>query len=376
MFENDIDRINRLIIKSTIGNSDKISVKEILASEIPLVLRTLIRVDVEQKLHEELQNIHIHSRFDFSHPEVVSLQNQMNSFLVLNYYFEKDEYSELVNDSVHLMLNYLIRPQWTLKNFIFDKTNQVSSDEIFRALKHFGAFEYLKEIIKRILIERNIKLIDKEEFKKLIWKCDKEFIRRKDGHQLAQITKAIYDFVNYGKGNLQKTLPTKGLIKFFEDKGLTMVIERLSIELQRNVQEISYEDLSLILEDLRRNKGSFEPEYLLAKEIKQQSSSMEPLLTTTEQTSNETQYKKDSELEPLEKLISESDHRRFLKKIFKKDEDVYNQAIAELNKMTSWKQSSVYIDEIFILNEIDPYIPEAVRFTEVVYKRFFPSLQK
>jgi hypothetical protein len=44
--------------------------------------------------------------------------------------------------------------------------------------------------------------------------------------------------------------------------------------------------------------------------------------------------------------------------------------------LSSWKQASVFIDEIFIMNEIDPYVQEAVRFTEVAYRRFFPKSVK
>ncbi|MDI6778738.1 MAG: hypothetical protein QME25_00875 [Bacteroidota bacterium] len=398
MFESEIDRIIALVIKRTIGSSDNISVKEILGSEIPLPLRTLIRVDVEQKLYEELRNKFVNSRFDFSHPEVVSLQNQMSSFLVLNYVFQRQEYLELVNDSVHLLLNYLIRPQWTLKSFIFDNTTQVSKDEIMRALKHFGAYDYLKEIVIRILNEKNIKLMIVDEFRDLVWKCDSEFIRRKDGYQLAQITSAIYDFINYGKHDAHKSLPTKGLIKFFEDKGLKVAVERLTIELQRNVNEISYEDLSVILEDLRRSVGPFEPKILspekpqlenIEGEVSSKPAEVpveikpdileekdKPELEKSRRVESSTEIKKETDFEPIENFIDEADRKCFIKKIFIKNEKDYTDALAEINDMQSWKQASVYIDEIFILNEIDPYIPEAVRFTELAYKRFFPKSVK
>lgn len=391
MFESEIDRIMALVIKRTIGSSDNISVKEILGSDIPLPLRTLIRVDVEQKLYDELRSKFVNSRFDFSHPEVVSLQNQMNSFLILNYVFHRGEYLEFVNDSVHLMLNFLIRPQWTLISFIFENTTQVSKEEIMRALRHFGAYDYLKEIIIRILNEKNIKLMTDVDFKNLVWKCDGEFIRRKDGYQLAQITSAINDFINYGKRDAKKSIPTKGLIKFFEDKGLKMVIERLAIELQRNVNEISYEDLSAILEDLRRSVGPFEPEMLsLEKPQLENIESSVPskpakvpveikpdmLKEKDKPELEKPEIKKKTDFDPIENFIDETDRKRFIKKIFIKNEKDYYDSLAEINKMQSWKQASVYIDEIFILNEIDPYLPDAVRFTELAYRKFFPKAAK
>ncbi len=391
MFESEIERIISLVVKRTIGSSDSISVKEILGSDIPMPLRTLIRVDVEQKLSDELRSKFVNSHFNFSHPEVVSLQNQMNSFLILNYVFYREEYLEYVRDSVHLMLNFLIRPQWTLKCFIFENTTQVSKEEIIRALRHLGVYDYLKEIIIRVLNEKNIKLMTDVDFKNLVWKCDREFIRRRDGYQLAQITSPIYDFINYGKNDAIKLVPTKGLIKFFEDKGLKVVIERLAIELQRNTYEIAIEDLSAVLEDLRESVGPFESEALKPEkpplENLEAATPSEPIEVAEEFSpdiaeekemleSEKTEIKIETGLDPIENFIDETDRKRFIKKIFLKNEKDYLDSLAEINNMQSWKQASVYIDEIFILNEIDPYLPDAVRFTELAYRKFFPKSVK
>jgi hypothetical protein len=399
VFEKEIERLLSLVVNRTIGTSEKISVKEVLAGEIPLPLRTLIRVDVEQKLIDELKSKFVNSRFDFSHPEVISLQQQMNSVLVLNYTFLRKEYLETVHDALHLMLNYLIRPQWTLVNFIFDKTTQVSNETIMQSLKHFGAYDYLKEIIVRIITEKNIKLLTQSEFQTLVWKCDREFIRRRDGYQLAQIASVIYDFVNFGQRETKIPILTKGLVRYFDDKGLKIVSERLRKEIQRNVNEIALDDLSVILEDLRRESGQFELENLIAEAEKKAEQpvredaqtgreiSLEPEAKLNsadyqsqdkQQTQNEVKETstKKINLDPIGNFIDDIDQKRFIKKIFNKNENEYIAAITEINNMSSWKQASVYIDEIFIMNEIDPYTPEAVRFTEIAYRRFFPKSTK
>jgi hypothetical protein len=395
VFEKEIERLLSLAVNRTIGSSEKISVKEVLAGEIPLPLRTLIRVDVEQKLIDELKSKFVNSKFDFSHPEAVSLQQQMNSVLVLNYTFMRKEYLETVHDAIHLMLNYLIRPQWTLNNFIFDKTTQVSNETILRSLKHFGAYDYLKEIIVRFITEKNIKLITQSEFHSLVWKCDREFIRRRDGYQLAQVTSEIYDFINYGQRETKIPILTKGLIRFFEDKGLKSASDRLRKEVHRNVNEISFDDLSIILEDLRVEIGPFESESSTIptdaanepitteqkqfdKEISIELETAKPISesATQTQTTVRDESKTTPDLEPIENFIDDDDRKRFIKKIFNKNENDYLDMVNEINKLSSWKQASVFIDEIFIMNEIDPYAQEAVRFTELAYRKFFPKSVK
>ncbi|MDI6803908.1 MAG: hypothetical protein QME58_08680 [Bacteroidota bacterium] len=383
MYEKEIDRLNKLTLIRTIGSAERISLKEVLAAEIPLPLRNMIRVDVEQKLQDELRNNFVNSRFDFSHPEVISLQNRMNSILVLNYSFNRHEYLELVHDAIHLLLNYLMRPQWTLRSFLFDNTTQVSSDVILKALRNFSVYEYLKDLIVRIIKEKNIKLMTINEFQSLIWKCDREYIRRKDGYQLAQITLAIYDFINYGNRETKSTVPTKGLIKLFDDKGMRKVVDRLQIELQRHVNEISFDELCILLEDLRKTYDGFEFENTLQKipveipvtapledspvvtitidesEVVEKNDSISPQLSTK------------SQLLPLENFFDDDERKRFVKKIFRKNEKDFSDAVTDINNMTSWKEASKYVDEIYILNEVDLYSPEATRFTEITYNRFF-----
>ncbi len=388
MYEKEIDRLNKLTLIRTIGSAERISLKEVLAAEIPLQLRNMIRVDVEQKLQDELRNNFVNSRFDFSHPEVISLQNRMNSILVLNYSFNRHEYLELVHDAIHLLLNFLMRPQWTLRSFIFDNTTQVSSDAIIKALRNFSGYEYLRDLIVRIIQEKNIKLMTIDEFQSLIWKCDREFIRRKDGYQLAQITLPIYDFINYGNRETKSTVATKGLIKLFEDKGMRKVVDRLQIELQRNVNEISFDELCILLEDLRKTYDGFEFENTLQKipaEIVATVPHKESPVVNITIDESEMVVKNDStsdhpsakpQLPPLEKFFDDEERKRFIKKIFRKNEKDFSDAITDINNMSSWKEASKYVDEIYILNEVDLYSPEATLFTEITYNRFFPKKVK
>ena len=72
----------------------------------------------------------------------------------------------------------------------------------------------------------------------------------------------------------------------------------------------------------------------------------------------------------IRSLISERMKKKFVKKIFRKDEQRYEQAIDTLNSFSTWSEAAREIGNIFIANEIDPYSSVAVKFTEVVHSRF------
>jgi hypothetical protein len=72
----------------------------------------------------------------------------------------------------------------------------------------------------------------------------------------------------------------------------------------------------------------------------------------------------------LELLIDDDERKRFIRKLFNGDEAYYSVIIQTLDKMTSWKEASLYIDEIFLMNGVDPYSSDSVHFTDKVYSRF------
>jgi len=82
------------------------------------------------------------------------------------------------------------------------------------------------------------------------------------------------------------------------------------------------------------------------------------------------QKRQSSTMPPLDLLIDDDERKRFVRKLFNGDSAYYNVVIETLNKMTSWKEASLYIDEIFLMNGVDPYSTDSVNFTDKVYTRF------
>ncbi|MBI4548172.1 MAG: hypothetical protein HY707_09335 [Ignavibacteriae bacterium] len=342
-------------------HSAHVAVKDILAADIPHPIKTLFRADVEATLMEELHRHRRDSRFNYDHPEVKSLQHQMNSVLVLNYTYTQDEFLHRLDDFVNMMINYLIRPQWTLTNMLFEKAQSISSAEVLKILRCFGAFEYLKEIIARYIQDKNISTFNKKDFSNFVRKAEGEYIRRKTGDELARVMTPMFEFLDFPKTTSNKALPIRSLIKFFEDKGLTTILTRLESENAQGKKELTQLDLSELLEDVRRTSGAFEVERLEEKS----DSSADAKDTTTPIPF--------PALLSVDSLFDEADKRRFVKKIFKQDEQAFNTTLQSMSKLQTWKDASKFIDEIFIRNDVDPYSTEAVRFTALIQQQYYPK---
>lgn len=378
MFEKEINTIfetvkQRVLHRGT--SSSLVSVKDIFAADIPYSIKNFFRTNVELLLEEELLRARKSSRFDYTHPEVQNLQLQMNSILIMNFNISTDEFVHQLNDAIHLIVNFFVRPQWTLKSFLFENEHSISRNSLSRLLKYFSAYDYLKDLIVRYVKEKGMEKISKDDFSDLIWRLDGEYIRRKSGDELARIMSPMFDFLDFPMNSDVKKISTKGLIKFFEDKGLMSVVIRLEGEIAQGNLELSQHTLGEILEDVRRTSGAFSVEKPAEEELKKQVKDVEDAQLHPTEVLHEPSTNRHLAKSTISLLsfMSESDRKKFIKKIFKYDEQKFLTSIRKIESIPTWKQSSSYIDEIFIEYDIDPYSSEAKRFMDVIFQWYYPK---
>jgi hypothetical protein len=260
MLEQETGVLIRTVAERTIGEGVTVSVKEILAADIPHPIKTFFRTDVDSMLAEELHRYHKTSRFNFDSVEVHTLEDQMNAVLVLNYSFPRSEYLQRLDEAVHMLGNFLIRPQWTLTNALFEHEQTISAATLARLLRHFGPYEYLRSLITQHIGEKKVSSFSRADFSGLLSRLDGDFIRRKAGDEMARLMSPMYDFFDYPESTGSNRLPVKALIRYFEDKGLKTVLSRLEGETRSGHQELALRELGALLEDVRRTSGAFEVE--------------------------------------------------------------------------------------------------------------------
>ena len=78
-------------------------------------------------------------------------------------------------------------------------------------------------------------------------------------------------------------------------------------------------------------------------------------------------------LPDLTTVITPEQRRRFVVTLCDRDADFYDLMIARLNEMRSWQDAKGYVREVFEINAIDPFLDEAIEFTDIVQQRFEPG---
>lgn len=370
-----------------------ISMKDILAADIPHPIKTFFRTDIELLLSAETARTKKESRFTYDVPEIQHLQQQLHSLLVLHFTFDPAEFAKRLEDTLNLIVNYLVRPQWTLTEILFEQQEVLEPAALRGMLRYFGPYEYLHELLGHYLDEKKPASLSRAAFSTLVWKLDGEYLRRKTGDETARLLFPLFDFFDYPSRTGRNFIPVRALVRFFDDKGLVSVSGRLERELTGGTEQLTLQELSVLLEDVRRDSGAFavtarengdaapisatqaEVPAVPPPPVVVQSPPLPvdppPVVTPAgepppRQPAPQAEHVPDSIIFD----IDESDRRKFLKKIFHQDEGSYDTTLRTLSRTPSWKKASALIDEVFINNDVDPYSTEARRFTEIIYHRY------
>lgn len=389
IFEQEIDQILATVRARTIGEDESITLRQLLNAAIHPAIKAYCRSEVEKILEDERATEHRSKRFPYSLSDVISLQKQIDVLLVQHYEFTQDEFERVLDEAVHFEFNYLCRPQWTLLNYVVGERRRVGMSEVERKLTRCVDYQYFPELIRRYSVDRGLAELTYEEFRSLLERIDREVVRRHRADELAGMTRSLISFVDFGKASPhgsgdQPTLPTNAAIVFFEDKHLDEIKTRLEFERDKNDRAVmTLAELAEVLREVWTDPEGSEPlsePPVLAEQPTPDAVSVEPVSTPSIDHARATDVEIEqpvvvpvATLPDLQDLFSPTDVKRFVRSIFHKDDAAFRTALDDLNRFTAWDDASHFLDDLFVLQNFDPFSKEAVEFTDRVYARYFPG---
>jgi hypothetical protein len=69
-------------------------------------------------------------------------------------------------------------------------------------------------------------------------------------------------------------------------------------------------------------------------------------------------------------LFQGEELHQVVKKLFANDEPSFRAAITEISLMHSWDHAAVFLDTLYLANNVDPFGTEAVLFTDTLFEHF------
>ncbi len=421
IIENIIQKIRREVVKP---GMDQIPLNYLLTCQIPDSIKHFFDQEVEIWIREESHKISSSERFDYEMPEVQMLLDKIFDILKQNATFYMTQFNRLLERAIKLEANYLIRPHQTLTQFLFKDSFIITTIEVYDMLKYFDKFQYYKDALTEYFNIKYLREISQTQFEELITGIDRQVFAKNPVETVLQTIKIINNFINEGLSSPTDVMTPRMLFMIFKDRNLDDYARLMDRELKAGTPEISISQLEQILRtnkslqelqevqqseavtleeiaDIEEAKPEVEVETISVSE--QVEMPVEEAVEEVEEEEEETVFvppeetqpvemtaeerqsaaeqlanvvgekMKGDKLEDLNTLISQKQRKKFIKKIFRKQERQFQEFIALLNGTPTWKNASILIDSFFYQQGVNPYSREALEFSDLVYNRYFPK---
>ena len=430
IIDNIIQKIRQEVVQP--GMND-IPLMYVLTRDIPHSVKHFFDQEVEIWIREESQTISSSERFDYEIPEVQMLLDKVFDTLKQSATFHINQFNRLLERAIKLQANYLIRPQQTLTQFLFKDSSVITTIEVYDMLKYFDKFQYYKDALTDYFNLKYLREISQNQFEELISAIDKQVFSENPVETALQTVKNVNNFINEGRTSPSELMRTKILAIIFKDRNLDEFSKLIEQEIRNGNTEIAIADLENVLRtgkslqeleaaaiqdsitldtipDIEEEKPAVSvesievpetiapPEPQVFEEEEYEEEEYEEEYEEEEQTPEPATMQsqpagqqdaggsvvdqladlvgdkmKGEEIEDLNRLIMPKQRKRFIKKIFMKQEQQYLEFINLVNSTPTWKHASNLIDSFFYQQGLNPYSREALEFSDLVYNRYFPK---
>lgn len=425
-----LERLQKVII--TDPNMTSIPLAYLMQLDIPDAIKHFFDQEVEIWLREEEEKFTSTERFDYDMPEVRIKIDQIFDLLKQNATFHITRFNHLLERAVKLEMNYLIEPHRTLSQFLFKDSSKISTMEVYDTLKYFFRLEYYKTAISDYFNLKYLHEISQDQFDALLNQIDEKAFGEDPLQTTLSTIKTIMEFLSEAQQKHVDSLPLDVIATALRDRHLddyhalvtsiinsgakdTITFDELetllregklpgidstapaeptesvsfdeTVTIEEQKPEIALDDFevpesTLTLEEEEQEEFEVEEEEEEPEEYEEEEEEYEEV--EEEKPINKAvamdladhvakQIASDNPLEDLNELIKGRLRRKTIKKLFKKNENDFNDMIGRLNALSTWKDASRVIDDEFYERGINPYSKEAIAFSDAIYMRFFPK---
>ncbi|MGH1364401.1 MAG: hypothetical protein ACRBF0_12655 [Calditrichia bacterium] len=427
IIENIIQKIRTEVVKPSM---DQIPLAYIFTRNIPDSVKHFFDQEVEIWLREESEKFSDSDRFNYEAPEIQMLVDKIFDVLKQTATFHPNRFNRLLERSIKLEANYLIRPHQTLTQFLFKDKKVITTIEVYDMLKYFDKFQYYKDALTEYFNLKYLREISQVQFEELIKGIDLQVFSRNPVETALQTIKTIGNFISEGSEGENGQMSVQMLSMILRDRNLSDFAQLVEREGNNGADKLTLTELEALLrtgqsprlstptpaptpveqplpkpipvetlEDIEQDKpavhveeiqvpqqvepeevieeddsDSFEEEELPVIAETKGMTMRDPSYTAAEHLANVVGNKmKGTDLGDLNTMITVKQRKRFIKRIFKKQEKQYDEFISIVNGTETWKDASNLIDSFFYKLSTNPYSKEALEFSDLIYNRYFPN---
>jgi hypothetical protein len=219
MFEKEIKFIGDFCLNQVKYLGSHFTFQKITATELHPAIVRYISAELEFMIYSDRRKLLQHSYFDYSGKEISEQFKKIGEEIKKTKRIAFDDAKKLILQAVSFNANYVVRPNWSLSQLIYNDQDTISIDELEMMLNYNYYYEHLKKVLLAYLTKRNIVQISKTEFELILKKIDQELVKSNAEQLIQNALASIGDFFNIGGGERNLVSPIAVEI-FLKEKNL------------------------------------------------------------------------------------------------------------------------------------------------------------
>lgn len=194
----------------------------------PAIVKYILKT-IDYQILIEKKFIQKNSKFDYSGEKIEKLFKLISLEVKKEKEFSSTFIKDIIEEAVKFNVSFLVKPNSTLTNFIFEDNKDLPLDVIFSKLKFIYYYKYIAKLAQLFLEKKNVNSISRKEFALLLNKIE-QITKRK--HLQNLIYSSFNSMANFfdQTNSSPSQLPFDAVIMFLEEKELNDFSQRLKLK--------------------------------------------------------------------------------------------------------------------------------------------------
>ncbi len=222
MFEKEIEFIYNYNLNKIKHLGSFITYEQLISTDIHPALLQYVSAEIDFLIYEDRQKLLKDSLFDYSGDKIIEHFANIGEEIKRSKKFSLEYLTKLLLHASSFNVNYIIRPKWSLLQFVFESENDTSKHvvEVKQILNYLFYYPYLKRLLISFFNKKRIMTITLSELEELLNKIDKINFESNFDRVLDSALKNMVEFINMGESRNFK-ISKQSIELFLDDKGLS-----------------------------------------------------------------------------------------------------------------------------------------------------------
>ena len=201
---------------------------DLAGPDVPRAVGHFLAQSLDRRLDLELDEMRTSRTawFAYDAPDVAAAEQAFALAVGRAAQIPAAEWQKAVEQTVHQVVPYLVAPAHTLAHFVYgDGRPTLPLAVIERRMRYFQPYGYLRDVVGAYAQQKGLGEIERDDFSRLLARIEARTGTAYDAEGLMTLTDDLFDTLGEGP---ERRVAREHLVRFFADKGMPGVVERLS----------------------------------------------------------------------------------------------------------------------------------------------------